>query len=108
MCILFLLSDSQRAHSLFKRPRLLRSNWDDVTRVYGLDEQHYCAAAETELDINAGATTYSRSNREPISRQTRVYSAPLPKPPVPFATSKSAEERRAQQAFRMREWAKTR
>ncbi len=107
MCILFLLSDSERAHALFKRPPSLRGNWKDVTRVYGLDEQHYCAAAETEINVNAKATNYSPSNREPISRQTRVYSAP-PAAPVPFATSNSAEERRAQQAFRMREWAKTR
>lgn len=124
MCILFLLSDSERAHALFKRPRSLRSNWDDVTRVYGLDD-HLCPA-EAETNSGFKASNFPHRNREPVYSHTQVYPALARVQDVPAAssvsnhrksyspapvatgTAQTASERRDSAAFRMREWAKTR
>lgn len=123
LCILFLLSDSERAHAFFKRPRSLRSNWDDVTRVYGLDD-HYCPA-EAGMNNSFQGTNYSQGNREPNHSHTQVFPAAARVPAVPSksissqrkslspapvatGTPQTASERRDSAAFRMREWAKTR
>lgn len=109
-CILFLLSDSERAHALFKRPRSPRSNWDDVTRVYGIDY------TDSSMKMNPEHTcgqppevVYPQSRPLPSHIPARIPAVPpslSPNQTRPLVSS--AQERRDAAAFRMREWAKTR